>query len=60
MTAPSSSTAAAKLSVADRSRLGRRAQLLAAVSVGYYNAVEAVIAVAAGAAASPTRKAALR
>jgi divalent metal cation (Fe/Co/Zn/Cd) transporter len=36
---------------ADRARLGRRAQLLAAASVGY-NAVEAVVAVAAGAAAS--------
>ena len=34
----------------DRARLGRRAQLLAAASVSY-NAVEAVIAIAAGAAA---------
>lgn len=43
--------ARAPLTPADRVRLGRRAQLLAAASVGY-NAVEAVIAVAAGAAAS--------
>jgi len=35
------------LTSADRSRLGRRARLLAAASVGY-NAVEAVIAVTAG------------
>ncbi|MDP1876056.1 MAG: cation transporter [Actinomycetota bacterium] len=35
----------------DRSRLGRRAQLLAAASVSY-NAIEAIIAIAAGAAAS--------
>lgn len=40
-----------QLTTADRIRLGRRAQLLAAASVAY-NAVEAVIAVAAGAAAS--------
>lgn len=38
------------LSAADRSRLGRRAQLLAAASVAY-NGVEAVIAIAAGLAA---------
>jgi len=40
-------TVAPLLTVADRRRLGRRAQLLAAASVGY-NLVEAVIAVAAG------------
>jgi divalent metal cation (Fe/Co/Zn/Cd) transporter len=38
---------AAAVSPGDRARLGRRAQLLAGISVGY-NAVEAVIAVAAG------------
>jgi len=38
------------LAPGDRARLGRRAQLLAAASVSY-NAVEAVIAIAAGAAA---------
>ena len=43
-------TAAAALSPADRTRLGRRAQLLAAGSVAY-NGLEAVIAIAAGAAA---------
>ncbi len=40
----------AALAPEDRARLGRRAQLLAAASVTY-NAVEAVIAIAAGAAA---------
>lgn len=40
-----------RLSAAERARLGRRAQLLAATSV-LYNAVEGVIAIAAGAAAS--------
>ena len=40
-------TAAAAVSPADRSRLGRRAQLLAGASVSY-NLVEGVIAVAAG------------
>ena len=40
-------TVAALLTVADRRRLGRRAQLLAAASVGY-NLVEAVIAITAG------------
>ena len=39
------------LTAAERARLGRRAQWLAGVSVGY-NAVEAVVSVAAGAAAS--------
>lgn len=39
------------LTAADRRRLGRRAQWLAGASVGY-NAVEAVVSVAAGAAAS--------
>jgi divalent metal cation (Fe/Co/Zn/Cd) transporter len=39
--------AAAPLTAADRSRLGRRAQLLAAASVGY-NVVEAIVAVSAG------------
>ena len=43
-------SAAAGLSDEDRQRLGRRAQLLAAASVAY-NSVEAVIAIAAGAAA---------
>lgn len=38
---------AAAVSPAERDRLGRRARLLAAVSVGY-NAVEAVVAVSAG------------
>lgn len=38
------------LSQADRSRLGRRAQLLAAASVSY-NVIEAVVAIAAGLAA---------
>ena len=41
---------AAALPAAERSRLGRRAQLLAGASVAY-NGVEAVIAIAAGAAA---------
>ena len=41
----------AVLSARRRAQLGRRAQLLAGVSVGY-NAVEAVVAVGAGAAAS--------
>ena len=40
-----------ELAPADRARLGRRAQLLAATSVAY-NGVEAVVALAAGAAAS--------
>jgi divalent metal cation (Fe/Co/Zn/Cd) transporter len=39
------------LSLAERARLGRRAQLLAGVSVAY-NGVEAVVALLAGAAAS--------
>jgi len=39
------------LAPADRARLGRRAQLFAGLSVGY-NAVEAVVAIGAGAAAS--------
>ena len=39
-----------ELSTADRSRLGRRAQLLAGASVAY-NSVEAVVAIAAGAVA---------
>lgn len=39
------------LSVQDRARLGRRAQLLAGASVSY-NAIEAIVAIAAGAAAS--------
>ena len=42
--------AAAALPAAERARLGRRAQLLAATSVAY-NSVEAVIALAAGAVA---------
>jgi divalent metal cation (Fe/Co/Zn/Cd) transporter len=42
--------APADLTAADRARLGRRAQLLAGTSVGY-NAIEAVIAIAAGLAA---------
>jgi divalent metal cation (Fe/Co/Zn/Cd) transporter len=42
--------AAAALPASERSRLGRRAQLLASASVAY-NGVEAVIAIAAGAAA---------
>ncbi len=42
---------AVDLSADDRARLGRRAQLLAAASVAY-NGVEAVIAIAAGLAAS--------
>jgi divalent metal cation (Fe/Co/Zn/Cd) transporter len=41
---------AAALAPQDRARLGRRAQLLAAASVSY-NAAEAVVAIAAGAAA---------
>lgn len=40
-------TAAAAVSPTDRARLGRRAQLLAGASVSY-NAVEGVIAIAAG------------
>lgn len=43
----SAHTHAAPLSDADRARLGRRARLLAATSVGY-NTIEAVVAVAAG------------
>src|SRR4029450_3856729 len=43
-------TATPSLSVAQRRRLGRRAQLLAGVSVTY-NLIEAVVAVAAGAVA---------
>jgi divalent metal cation (Fe/Co/Zn/Cd) transporter len=43
----------AALAPHDRARLGRRAQLLAAASVSY-NAVEAVIAIAAGAVAGST------
>ncbi len=39
------------LSARDRSRLGHRAQLLAGASVAY-NAIEAIVAIAAGAAAS--------
>ena len=39
------------LTDADRVRLGRRAQMLAGMSVAY-NAIEAIIAIAAGAAAS--------
>lgn len=39
------------LTDADRARLGRRAQMLAGMSVAY-NAIEAIIAIAAGAAAS--------
>ena len=50
-TSPSTSDTGRSLSSLDRARLGRRAQLLAAASVTY-NAVEAVVAVAAGAAAS--------
>jgi divalent metal cation (Fe/Co/Zn/Cd) transporter len=42
--------ASADLTAADRTRLRRRAQLLAGASVGY-NAIEAVIAIAAGLAA---------
>jgi divalent metal cation (Fe/Co/Zn/Cd) transporter len=45
---PASSTS---LSAQDRARLGRRAQLLAAVSVSY-NAIEALVAISAGAIAS--------
>lgn len=44
------SSLVASLSAADRSRLGRRAQLLAGAAVAY-NVVEAVIAIAAGLAA---------
>ena len=43
-------TATPSLSVAQRRRLGRRAQLLAGVSVTY-NLIEAMVAVAAGAVA---------
>ncbi len=50
MTAVDHHHATAPLAVAERSRLGRRAQLLAGASVTY-NAVEAVIALGAGAAA---------
>ncbi len=39
--------ASQRLTAADRARLGRRAQLLAGASVGY-NAIEAVVAIAAG------------
>lgn len=42
--------AAAGLATADKERLGRRAQLLAATSVGY-NVIEAVIAIGAGSVA---------
>ena len=48
---PAPRAAPAPLSVQDRARLGRRAQLLAAASVSY-NAIEAIVAIAAGAAAS--------
>ena len=43
--------APAPLSAQDRARLGRRAQLLAAASVSY-NAIEAIVAIAAGAIAT--------
>lgn len=45
--ATTAGTSAGGLSVADRSRLGRRAQLLAGASVAY-NVIEAVIAISAG------------
>ncbi len=48
---PAPRAAPAPLSAQDRARLGRRAQLLAAASVSY-NAIEAIVAIAAGAAAS--------
>ena len=44
-------TGSARISPEDRARLGRRAQLLAGASVTY-NALEAVVAIAAGVAAS--------
>jgi divalent metal cation (Fe/Co/Zn/Cd) transporter len=44
------SVASGSLATVERTRLGRRAQLLAAVSVGY-NLLEAIVAIAAGAAA---------
>ena len=47
----STATPSPHVTAAARARLGRRAQLLAASSVAY-NAVEAVVAIAAGAAAS--------
>jgi divalent metal cation (Fe/Co/Zn/Cd) transporter len=46
-------TTGAAASAADRARLGRRAQLLAAAGVAY-NAVEAAVAIAAGAVAGST------
>ncbi len=49
--ATSPALTAGQLSARDRARLGRRAQLLAGASV-CYNAIEAVVAIAAGAAAS--------
>ncbi len=47
---PGHATAGAAVPAAERARLGRRAQLLAATSVAY-NSVEAVVAIAAGAVA---------
>lgn len=49
--AASPALTASQFSARDRARLGRRAQLLAGASVSY-NAIEAVVAIAAGAAAS--------
>lgn len=48
---PDHRSAPTSLSAQGRTRLGRRAQLLAAASVSY-NAIEAIVAIAAGAAAS--------